>query len=138
MSSREKATSSGGGQPPHIVAKASAPESARLHGLLQHTHGAFGLKRSKPLCFGADMSIVREGSDDAASGGRGIPHAFLKVGRTKACLQAFWALQNADFQTNSFRRLRNCPAREEVRTVESISSDCNITKHQYLQVHTKY
>lgn len=82
MSSREKATSSGGGQPPHIVAKASAPESARLHGLLQHTHGAFGLKRSKPLCFGADMSIVREGSDDArrraAPGGRvlgSIPRA---------------------------------------------------------------
>jgi hypothetical protein len=32
-------------------------------------------------------------------------------------------MQNAEFQTNSFRRLRNCPTREEFRTVESIPSD---------------
>ena len=79
MSSREKAASSagggghrserrthtrvrarthtpGGGQPPQMVAKASAPDSARLHGLLQQTQGALGLKRSKPRCFCADIS----------------------------------------------------------------------------------
>ena len=35
------------------------------------------------------------------------------------CNSAIWALQDAEFQTNSFRRLRNRPAREEFRTVES-------------------
>ena len=56
--------------------------------------------------------------DDGAARRRRPPR-----GRTKSCHKAFWALQNAEFQTNSFRRLSNCPTREDFRTVESIPSD---------------
>ena len=42
----------------------------------------------------------------------------------------FWALLNRECLPALEAVRRNCPTREEFRTVESISSDFNITKHQ--------
>ena len=53
-------------------------------------------------------------------------HAFLKVGRIKACQ----SVSECRIPNQFLQALEECPAREEFRTVESISYDCNITKHQ--------
>ena len=57
--------------------------------------------------------------------------AFLKVAEDhNRAGRRFWGLLNHECLPALEAVRRNCPTREEFRTVESISSDCNITAHQ--------